>query len=61
MKSFKFLREAAYRGNIGFAEMVEFYKKATKEQEQEMDKAIASNNWEKFRKIIQDVLGVKLK
>lgn len=61
MKSFKFLREAAYRGNIGFSEMVEFYKKATKEQEQEMDKAIAGNNWEKFRKIIQDVLGVKLK
>jgi len=61
MKSLKFLIEAAYKGNIGFEEMVKFYTIATKAQEAEMDKAIKSNNWEKFRKLIKTVLGTELK
>jgi len=61
MKSLKFLIEAAYKGNIGFEEMVKFYTVATKAQEAEMDKAIKSNNWEKFRKLVKTVLGTELK
>jgi len=61
MKSFKFLLEAAYAGNIGFQEMVKFYQTATKQQEKEMDRIIASNNWEAFKKLVFKVIGTELK
>jgi len=61
MKSFKFLIEAAYAGNIGFAEMVAFYQKANAKQEKEMDKAVKNNDWESFKKLIKLVLGTSLK
>jgi len=61
MKSFKFLDEAAYAGNIGFEEMVKFYQKADKQQEREMDKAIKKNDFVRFKELVQLVLGVKLK
>jgi len=61
MKSFKFLYEAAYAGNIGFEEMVKFYSKANKKQEKEMDAAVKNNDFEAFKSLIQSVIGVKLK
>ncbi len=61
MKTFKYILEAAYVGNIGFAEMVDFYRKANKAQEKEMDKAVKNNNFDDFKALIQTVLGVKLK
>jgi len=61
MKSFKFLDEAAYAGNIGFEEIVKFYQKANKKEELEMDRAIKKNDFSRFRELIFQVLGVKLK
>jgi len=55
------LTEAAYAGNMGIMEMIEFYKKATKNQIKEMEKAAKDKDWEAFRSIIKDVLGVELK
>ena len=61
MKSFKFLLEASYKGNIGFEEMVRFYRKADKAQEKEMDAAVKKNDFVAFKTLIQLVLGVTLK
>lgn len=61
MKSLKFLIEAAYKGNIGFEEMVKFYSKANKKQEKEMDVAVKNNDFDTFKSLIQIVIGVKLK
>jgi len=61
MKSFKFILEAAYKGNIGFEEMVKFYSKANKAQEKEMDLAVRNNDFDAFKSLIQMVIGVKLK
>jgi hypothetical protein len=61
VKSFKFLNEAAYAGNIGFEEMVKFYQKATKSEEKRMDKAIKDNDWETFKSLIKLVIGTSLK
>ncbi len=61
MKSFKFLNEAAYKGNIGFEEMVKFYSKANKSQEKQMDAAVKDNDFDAFKSLIQMVIGVTLK
>jgi len=61
MKSFKYIIEAAYVGNIGFYEMMEFLKKANKKQEKEMDRAVENNDLAAFKGLIHSVLGVKLK
>lgn len=61
MRSFKEINEAAYTGNIGFEEMVKFYKKATPAQEKEMDTAVRKNDLKKFKELIKTVLGVALK
>ena len=61
MKSFKFLSEAAYKGNIGFEEMVRFYRKANKAQEKNMDKAVKDNDFNLFKSLILQVIGVTLK
>jgi len=61
MKTFKQIDEAAYVGNIGFQEMVQFYQKATKSEEKEMDKAVKNNDFKMFKDLILKVIGVKLK
>ena len=40
MKTFSQVQEAAYVGNLGFSEMVAFYKKASKDEEKQMDAAV---------------------
>ena len=54
------LFEAAYPGNIGLMELVQFYKVATPEQKKLMDKITAENDWEQFKHLIHQVLNVKL-
>ena len=52
--------EAAYKGNIGFEEMINFYRKATPEEKKKMEEIVKNNNWNAYKKLIKDVLGVSL-
>jgi enolase len=55
------LSEAAYPGNIGFEEMVEFYKVASKSEIAEMEKVIKKGDWNKFKELVTKVTGKDLK
>jgi enolase len=55
------LDEAAYPGNIGFEEMVEFYKVASKSEIAEMEKVIKKGDWNKFKELVTKVTGKDLK
>jgi len=55
------LDEAAYPGNIGFEEMVNFYQVASKSEISEMEKLIKKGDWNKFRDLIKKVTGKDLK
>jgi len=55
------VNEAAYPHNIGFQELVEFYKVAKKIQKIQMEKLIKEEDWEGFKKLIRKTMGVKLK
>lgn len=59
-KHFLYLTELAYKGNVGFSEMVSFYKKATNKEIEEMEVIIQNNNWNDFKNLIKKVLGVNL-
>ena len=54
------LDEAAYPGNIGFEEMIKFYKLANKKELQLMEKVIDKGNWEEFKKLIKKVTETQL-
>lgn len=54
------LPEAAYPGNLGFEELVNFYDVATDSERKQLDKAIKKNNWYEFKLLIQKVLNVTL-
>lgn len=53
--------EAAYPGNIGFQEMVEFWKKASDQDIKRMEKIANRGDWMSFIKLIRVVTGRKLK
>lgn len=55
------IKEAVYSGNIGFEEMVRFYQVASPKEIKLMEKLLKSENWQKFKALIEKVLGVKLK
>jgi hypothetical protein len=55
------LNELAYKGNIGFQELVQFYQNANDNEIDEMEKIINNSDWDKFRIMIKKVLGVNLK
>ena len=55
------ISEAAYPGNIGFEEMVLFYKLANKADLKLMEKAIDKSNWSEFKKLIEKVTGIELR
>jgi len=54
------LREAAYPGNVGFEEMVKFYKLADKSELKQMEKVLDKEDWKGFKNLIEKVLGEKL-
>lgn len=58
---FKQIMEASYANNLGFEELVSFYKKATPKDEKEMESILDKNDWVAFKKLIKRVLGVTLK
>lgn len=53
--------EAVYAGNIGFEELISFYKKASSSEIKQMEKIIKIEDWNEFKKLIKKVLGVLLK
>ena len=55
------LTEASYPGNIGFEELVKFYKKANKDMKEEMERSLRKGDWESFKELIQYVVGTRLK
>lgn len=55
------LNEMSYEGNLGFEEMVSFYKKASRAQQSQMETALENNDWNLFKKLVKDVIGVNLK
>jgi len=54
------IHEAAYKGNIGFQEMAEFYQKADDKEIKLMEKLIKKADWKSFKALIKKVLGVDL-
>lgn len=60
-ESLDIINEAPYSGNMGFEEMVKFYRVAKPADEKEMELIIHKNDWEGFRKLIKRVLGIELK
>jgi enolase len=52
--------ESAYPHNIGFQEMVEFYKKASRAEIKKMEKIVKDEDWEEFKKLIRNTIGTKL-
>ena len=55
------LDEAAYPGNIGFEELVRYYKVASEKDIKIIEKMIKNSDWNGFKKQIQKVLDISLK
>jgi hypothetical protein len=57
------LDEATYPGNIGFEEMVQFWKMAEKEDLKKMNKLLSKTkpDFNDFKDLIRDVVDVNLK
>jgi hypothetical protein len=51
----------SYDENVGFSEMVQFYKVATPSEIQQMASIVKGDDWESFKKLIKRVIGVTLK
>jgi hypothetical protein len=54
------LLEISYEGNVGFSEVMEFYKIATPEQVSEFEEMLESNDLKNAWEMIQSVTGVRL-
>lgn len=54
------LFEAAYPGNLGLMEMMKFHQVATDEQKAEMEEIVSRSDWRNFKRLIHEVLGIKL-
>lgn len=54
------IKEAVYAGNIGFEEMVLFYKKADNSEIKNMESFIKKGSWTGVKKLFKKVLGVTL-
>ena len=56
-----YMNEASYLGNIGFVEMCKFWKEASKDEENKMNRIIKNEDWEGFKSLIYSVINVKLR
>ena len=61
MRLKKHIEEETYAGNIGFEEMVLLYRKADKRQIKLLNTLVKTNNWSNFQKLVEKILGRKLK
>jgi len=57
------LDEASYEGNIGFEEMTQFWKLASKEDIKDMNKLLSKGkpSFNEFKELIRKVVGIELK
>lgn len=49
-----------YENNIGFEEMVNFYKVANNQEIEEMELLVDLQNWQGVKRLFKKVLGIKL-
>jgi len=59
-QAFTNLLESPYKENLGFQEMVSFYRKASDEEIDLMEKIVSRGDWNGFRSLIKKVIGVVL-
>ena len=57
---FHLLMDHSYPGNLGFQELCIFYKQANKSEIDEMEDIVERGDWEDFKVLIYQVIGVKL-
>lgn len=55
-----FVKEAEYPGNLGFMELIKFYKIATPEQASLLKELISQNNSQEAWRLVQDVTKMRL-
>jgi len=55
-----FIFESVYSGNLGFEEMMMFYKKASESEISKMESLLSKNKFEAVFNLLQRVLGVGL-
>jgi hypothetical protein len=60
IQAFKQMNEAAYMGNLGIHELINFHSKANEQQKKQLQQHIKDKNHQKFKELIKDVTGVKL-
>lgn len=61
MRLEQFLKnEAAYTGNLGIEELFKFYDVANAAQIKKMETILKKNDWNAYKKLIKEVLGVNL-
>ena len=51
---------AAYKGNIGFVEMMAIMDKANADQMKRLDAIVNKNDWKAYKKLVTEVTGTKL-
>lgn len=61
MKSFTEIFEAAYKGNIGFEEMIKFYQVASEREIRELEDLIDDDKVNQAWDLVEKVTGMKLK
>lgn len=61
MKRLFDIAEAAYEGNIGFEEMMTFYRTAKKGQIDKMEKLLRDGKFKKAWELLKEVTGVALR
>lgn len=59
-QAFTNLSESPYKRNLGFQEMVSFYRRASDEEINLMEKIVSGGDWNGFRALIKKVIGVVL-
>jgi len=55
------IEEASYAGNIGFEEMVMFYRKAKDDDIKKMEIMIRKKSWIGVKKLFKKILDIELK
>ena len=51
---------AAYKGNIGFVEMMMVMDKATADQAKRLDVIVSKNDWTAYKSLVKEVTGTQL-
>lgn len=51
---------AAYKGNIGFVEMMAIMDKANADQMKRLDSIVNKNDWKAYKTLVKEVTGTQL-